>query len=57
MKKENETPRVEKLEFDYSDVISTSGGGSDTPKCLISGIGVTWSNQGSACSNQVPGDQ
>ena len=53
MKKEYETPKVELLEFDYSQNITTSGGG----RCFILGASVTWANVGAACTNSVAGDE
>ena len=53
MIKEYEKPKVERIEFDYSETITTSGGG----RCVIRGISVSWNNTGNACTNQVAGDQ
>lgn len=53
MKKKYETPKVERMEFDYSKVITTS----DFGRCIIKGMSVSWGDTGAACTNQVAGDQ
>ena len=53
MKKEYEKPEVERMEFDYSRIITSS----DTGSCFIRGMAVTWNDTGDACQSQASGDQ
>ena len=55
MKKEYETPKVEKMEFDVEDTIMASNGGGT--HCFIAGMSVYWDDSGEACKNSVPGDE
>ena len=50
MKKEYEKPVVERMEFDYSKVITTSS------RCIIGGMSATWNDPGNACTNAIAGD-
>ena len=54
MKKEYEKPEVVRMEFDYSKVMTTSGGGS---RCAIAGMAVYFDNPTDVCVNYAPGDQ
>ena len=56
MKKEYESPKAEKLEFAYSEVITTSGTKGST-RCLIGSSTVSWADSGNYCSSTVPGDE
>ncbi len=51
MKKEYETPRAEKLEFDFCEVVAAS-----KDACIIAGSAVTWNDSGDYCSNSAPGN-
>ena len=51
MKKEYTTPKVEKMDFDYSKVIVTSG------RCFLGGMSVSWDEGGNKGSNSVAGDE
>ena len=55
MKKRYETPRAEKLDFDYSNVVTASGTGK--MQCVIAGMSVSWNDTGNRCSNFVAGDE
>ena len=55
MRKEYETPKAEKLEFDYSQVVTASGAG-DKDNCLIVGMRVTWKDTEAGCQNYLAGD-
>ena len=55
MKKEYETPKVEKMEFDVEDTVMASNGGNS--RCIIGGMSVSWQDTGNACSNSVGGDE
>ena len=52
MKKEYETPKVERMEFDYSKIVTSS----DVGRCFISSMTAYWNNTGSSCAVQVAGD-
>ena len=54
MRKEYEAPKAEKLEFDYSQVVTASGGDKDN--CLIVGMRVTWRDTETGCQNSLAGD-
>ena len=55
MRKEYESPKAEKLEFDYSKVVTASGAG-DKSNCLIVGMKVTWRDTETGCQNSLAGD-
>ena len=53
MKQEYETPKAEKMEFDYSDVVTAS----DKGNCMIIGMGTSWTDAaGNTYSNSTAGD-
>ena len=51
MKKEYETPKAEKLEFDYNKTVVASYN-----KCVIGGASVYWNDSNGHCENHVGGD-
>ena len=55
MKKEYDTPKAEKLEFDYEKaVVASNGGGKNN--CMIIGMSTSWNSEGDNCKNAVAGD-
>ena len=55
MRKTYEAPKAEKLQFDYSQVVTASGAG-DKDNCLIVGMRVTWKDTEAGCQNYLAGD-
>ena len=51
IKKEYDTPKAEKLEFDYNKSVVASN-----PKCIIGGSSVYWNDSNGHCENHAPGD-
>ena len=50
MKKEYETPKAEKLDFDYKENVVASN------RCFIGGSGVYWNESNGHCENHAGGD-
>ena len=46
MKKEYDTPKAEKLEFDYTSTVVASTGGKQKLPCVIGGGSVEFDDQG-----------
>ena len=55
MRKTYEAPKAEKLQFDYSQVVTASGAG-DKNNCLIIGMNVSWRDTEAGCTNGITGD-
>ncbi len=55
MRKEYEAPKAEKLDFDYSEVVTASNTGTG---CMIAGMTTTYSDgSGNTYQTSVPGDE
>ena len=51
IKKEYDTPKAEKLDFDYNKAVVASN-----QKCFIGGSSVYWNDSNGHCENHAPGD-
>ena len=55
MKKEYISPKAEKLEFNFAEVVTTSGA-SDKNNCMIISMGASWQDSGNYCQTSIAGD-
>ena len=53
MKKSYEAPKAEKLEFDYSEVVTACR----TTYCAILGAAVYWDDSEGHCESHTPGEE
>ena len=54
MKKSYETPKAEKLNFDYQKAVVASG----KKTCFVGGMSTTWTDSnGNQYTNSIPGDE
>ena len=51
IKKEYDTPKAEKLEFDYNKAVVASN-----QKCFIGGSSAYWNDSNGNCETHAPGD-